>query len=587
MSRKSVKKASMRSTDTAQSYRRIYNHIFERKETRFLRKIQSKKRESRHEHFLRNTVSAVRKERVGDKRLEKIRETLTQFGLTRSKMQKLFHEAFLQATSQHIFKLDKDVDFDAVRQRQGWTNNKQQILCLTPRRFGKTTAVSMFVAAYAWVVGGSVQSVFSTGRRASYKLLQQVREMLMKLPGAAERVGNIRNQEDLYIQGDNEHDVRKISSYPGVAKTLRGTGGDVIYLEEAAFLPLDVFYEVIVPLLELDTTALIGISTPMDDMNFYSEMFELKDANGEMFFNTIKIGLVCSKCQKLQDPTSCTHMSTWVPPWKSVSKLDMVKALYGSQKDLLARESMGQITQGLASVFKMKWINNFMKSQSVLRENPNVIFTSCDPSGSGSSEMSIISLAMIRGQVTVLAIDLAHQSGHDYIKKLLLSHIDALRSHEQLRNAWIVFIPEANLGNEASHMKAMLCSYEKIWTYQDNGKDGIITSNSRKELFAAEGVKHLSCQSITMWDKLLLPNPFDNRNYTVKKEFLLKKLTSQLAAFSKIIKKRGHSKPLIIFSGKGPNADENDDFVLALLIGLYFGALWVMRKSTFPYEQLD
>lgn len=579
--------AAVNKSDTARSFRSIFKTVFNNKEEIFLERIHAKKRKSRHEHLLRNTISAVKKERFGDKRLAQIRKTLTQFGLTRSKMQVMFHEAFLQATSQHIYQLDKDVDFEEVRRRQGWDNNKQQILCLTPRRFGKTTAVSMFVAAYAWVIGGSVQSVFSTGRRASYKLLQQVREMLMKLPGAKERVGNIRNQEDLYIQGDDEHDLRKISSYPGVAKTLRGIGGDIIYLEEAAFLPLDVFFEVIVPLLEIDTTALIGISTPMDDMNFYSEMFGLKDERGELFFNTIKIGLVCENCQKSDNPTACTHMASWIPPWKSVSKLDMVKALYGSKKDLLARESMGQITQAQSSVFKMAWINKFVKSNSDITEEVNVVFTSCDPSGSGSSEMSIISLTMIRGQVTVVAIDLARHTGHEYIEKLLIGHVEGLRSQAVFKDAWIIFIPEANLGNEASHMKAMLNKYEKIWTYKDDGKDGIITTNARKELFAAEAVKHLASSSITVWKDLLLPNPFDHRDYSVKKEAMLLKLTSQLAAFSKIVKKRGHGKPLLIFSGKGPMADDNDDFVMALLIGLYFGALWTMRETNFPYHLLD
>ena len=82
-------------------------------------------------------------------------------------------------------------------------------------------------------------------------------------------------------KGENNLDIRKVHSYPSCAKTLRGTGGDVIYLEEAAFMALDVFFEVVVPLLEMETTALIAISTPLDGLNFYSEMFELKGADGK------------------------------------------------------------------------------------------------------------------------------------------------------------------------------------------------------------------------------------------------------------------------------------------------------------------
>lgn len=76
------------------------------------------------------------------------------------------------------------------------------------------------------------------------------------------------NHETLLCRGENDLDIRKVHSYPSCAKSkfavfsfflilltyfitaLRGTGGDVIYLEEAAFMSLDVFFEVVVPLLE-------------------------------------------------------------------------------------------------------------------------------------------------------------------------------------------------------------------------------------------------------------------------------------------------------------------------------------------------
>ena len=73
-------------------------------------------------------------------------------------------------------------------------------------------------------------------------------------------------------------------------------------------MALDVFFEVVVPLLEMETTALIAISTPLDGLNFYSEMFELKGGDGKPLFNTLRVGLSCQKCQKEGKSESCTHM---------------------------------------------------------------------------------------------------------------------------------------------------------------------------------------------------------------------------------------------------------------------------------------
>ena len=72
-------------------------------------------------------------------------------------------------------------------------------------------------------------------------------------------------------------------------------------------MALDVFFEVVVPLLEMETTALIAISTPLDGLNFYSEMFDLKGADGKPLFNTLRVGLSCAKCQAEGKSAQCTR----------------------------------------------------------------------------------------------------------------------------------------------------------------------------------------------------------------------------------------------------------------------------------------
>ena len=47
---------------------------------------------------------------------------------------------------------------------------------------------------------------------------------------------------------------------------LRGTGGDLVILEEAAFIAAEVWTEVVIPLVEVKNTALIAISTPLDSV---------------------------------------------------------------------------------------------------------------------------------------------------------------------------------------------------------------------------------------------------------------------------------------------------------------------------------
>jgi len=213
---------------------------------------------------LRSTMQGASSsiESIGHGRLVQLRDILENgYEWKRSNTQRRFHEAFLNSCARYLYSHDASPpDFREIMDKNHWIDIRQQCLCMTPRRFGKTVAVGMFVGAMALVVPGCEQAIFSTGRRASSKLLELVSSLVAQVPGGADRVVK-SNQETVWISHPCGT-VSKINSYPSCAKTLRGVGGDVVYMEEASFMDLAVFYEVIVPLLEVDKTALICISTP-------------------------------------------------------------------------------------------------------------------------------------------------------------------------------------------------------------------------------------------------------------------------------------------------------------------------------------
>jgi len=523
----------------------------------------------------------------GDKLMLKLRQLLDYVpksfkGWERSKMQKMFHRNFMQATCLHLYRNDKDIDMDKIMRMNQFENLKQQVLCLTPRRFGKTTSVAMFVAAYAMTVPKSEQCIFSTGRRASQKLLELIRDMIKS--GKYAHMFIKCNGETLLLQGDTPLDIRKVHSYPSCAKTLRGTGGDVVYMEEAAFMALDVFFEVIVPLLEMETTALIAISTPLDGMNFYSEMFDLKGGDGQPLFNTLRIGLSCAKCQAAGKASECTHMKDVIPPWKSAAKFDMVKAIYGDRKDLLARESMGQITSDQASVFSEKLINRLMERPEYQLQNPaKYVFLGVDPNGGGSSEMAIITMTMEMNNIIITGMETHPARSHDQIEMLLLQHVRALRGHPALKDAWIIFFPENNLGQEASHMAHMVKNERKVYTYYEKGKAGVCTTHERKEKYTVNCLSYFNQEAVHFIEDCVCANPYKDANERldqVKKEF-----RKQLLQFQKMVLQPAQAYQLakVIYTGKVKEG-MNDDIAMTLLFTTYWAQQFLNKKIQCPYE---
>jgi len=73
-----------------------------------------------------------------------------------------------------------------------------EVLIVTPRRFGKTTAVAMYVTACLLFIPGVKIAIFSTGQRASTSLTDLVRTFLRAIQGASERIVE-QTKEHLFV----------------------------------------------------------------------------------------------------------------------------------------------------------------------------------------------------------------------------------------------------------------------------------------------------------------------------------------------------------------------------------------------------
>lgn len=114
-------------------------------------------------------------------------------------------------------------------------------------------------------------------------------------------------------------------------------------MEEAAFIEPALFNEVIVPLLGVEGTAVLAITTPEQDLdNYFTILMDLKDPetgpvcvlcgmedvlmtedqhdSDEDLFKTIRLGLACEACVAAGKGAECTHMAHLAPPWKSASR---------------------------------------------------------------------------------------------------------------------------------------------------------------------------------------------------------------------------------------------------------------------------
>ena len=161
------------------------------------------------------------KKTSGDEIVKNIRRTLDEFGYTRTDQQKIFHEQMINACIPKIYGDELDFHADRILRENEWSAIMQELLCVTPRRFGKTWAVAMFVAAILINVPYVEVVIFSMALRASRKMLALVDKFISRHAQGNKMLCRPHNQERLTLRGESgPDDERFCLSFPGRSDVL-------------------------------------------------------------------------------------------------------------------------------------------------------------------------------------------------------------------------------------------------------------------------------------------------------------------------------------------------------------------------------
>lgn len=503
----------------------------------------------------------------GDKYLRDLELCLTQFeGFTRSPSQIDFHKAFIDANLPHIYGVS---DFERYRERilreRGIASMQYEILICTPRRWGKTTSVAMFIAASLYCVPNTWISCFSTGQRASSLLLDQAAKFFNMLPNAKERIIK-KNTEQFFVKGLNASDMRQFFSFPSSVAGLKGVGARTVILEEASRLNAEVFTEVVVPLLGVSHTSLIGISTPLEENNFYSQLLLAKKPNGASLFKVLNVELVCAACRE-KSIASCPH-SVQLPSWKSTARADLVKTLMANNSQMWEREQLGVINTRDSSAYDLPSVLRFADpathvSWDTMDLQDNHLYVAFDPAGGGLSEAAIVSGFVDTGskQLIITSADSSTLANDQVQETFLNRHLERIRAERKFCNALVVLIIERNFGGSvlASRIANICAKFAPIRVVsadpQAHKRVGVVTSEAVKERGRSDLQRLLRLDLIKFAQKSL---------FLTSNPGMQDVIVKQLQSFKFEVKDVAGDKQKVKLTGKGYG--QNDDLSICLLL---------------------
>ena len=185
--------------------------------------------------------------------------------------------------------------------------------------------------------------------------------------------------------------------------TTKGTGGDLIVLEEAAYVEPGFFYETVAPLLLIGNTSLIAISTLTSEINFYTRLLRMRDkVTGLPLFTTLSIQLACKQCIEEGKAASCVHMLHLVPRWQSSDRHVKLKTIMQDRPDLIESELSGLAFDSNQQIFKTAHIEIMFAQTPPVPVLNEAVYLFIDPAAGGpQSDYAILSVTRQKGMLTV------------------------------------------------------------------------------------------------------------------------------------------------------------------------------------------
>lgn len=176
----------------------------------------------------------------------------------------------------------------------------------------------------------------------------------------------------------------------------------------------EIFEMVCAPLLGVEGTRMLAISTPDGSGNYYSLLFQKRRPDGTRLCKTVEIGLSCDDCRLSGRQADCTHVLWLLPSWKSFAGHELQRALV--RESVFRQEAGGEIINSQRFAFLRSDIAALFAKPRVTICGPDrgMVFIAVDPSGGGSgkSECAMIAGVLDQRRNFIVCTIITHAHSH-------------------------------------------------------------------------------------------------------------------------------------------------------------------------------
>ncbi len=414
----------------------------------------------------------------GDEILEALRAALDE-RLELSDQQRIIVEVFVQSNLQNIYKKNFQANEVRIKQENGIKDIQSYSFICCPRRWGKTFITAWFVACCLVSLVDTSLLIFSPSMRQCIMFMEWVKKGLglLRLRGFDFTTEEHNAQKMTILRQVKGVDCRtEVRIVPPNEETVRGVSANIIICEEAACLSSEFFASIIVPLLQVQNTSLLAISTIKDAENYYTRVLDRAAASRERSaFGIYKFFHACARCREAGVAQTCKHQTVDQPAWMTASRADHVRQLYEitGEGDLYEQEIIGMSKNVHEPAFHPDLVRSLFRadkiiyiSDPIIFRDPVAIYSCIDPTGGGlNSDLAIVSCIVENSKFIFVGMESINCRGPDSCFPQLVEHYRRLKLIPRLANAHTYVWVENNMVWQAEQI---------MWQIQTQREKGVL-----------------------------------------------------------------------------------------------------------------
>lgn len=335
----------------------------------------------------------------------------------------------------------------------------------------------------------------------------------------------------------------------------------MVVVDEFLFINPALFTRVITPLLVVQHTALLCLSTVNKKNQDEFDAFTADDAG---LFKRFNYSFVCDKCRAQGLTTECEHIRVRIPPWHSERRHDMVTKMLARHRDDAARETLNAAVGRGSGCFGRALVDEWWALPRVPPTDavPKWVLVAVDPANGAhsrdatqSSEFAVVATWFdeVRHRIVLCGVDsYPVAEPEDWVDRLK-DFLKQIRAQDRFKHIPLVCVPENMTGTEAGFVRRV---------FTDNFTDVLVVKEKefRTGLPSNAQIKHdmVVLTKLRMEQRLLRVSPDAAIACTGDRAKTMDKLKQQLLNYAEL--RRPGKEPgdpvRVSYTGKGTGPDD-------------------------------